>query len=235
MRIAWIFAVLTAIAGTPGYAAPKAAKSGKGEPSPPSKIDRILDQLKAQPRATTATGSTYDPNGRLAELSRDLRAAHVDDLVTVVIADHVSASSTGTSATQRKSALDAGISALGGITKATGPLANLANMTGSSSLNGQGQTNRTIDLTATLTARVLGVLPNGTMIIEGNKEVQINSEKQHVTLRGLVRWDDISPTNQISSNSIAELEVLIDGRGVVNDALKRPNFLYRLLMGVLPF
>jgi flagellar L-ring protein precursor FlgH len=50
-----------------------------------------------------------------------------------------------------------------------------------------------------------------------------------------VRWNDINPANQVSSDRLADLEVLIDGRGVVNDAVKRPNFLYRMLMSLLPF
>jgi flagellar L-ring protein precursor FlgH len=114
-------------------------------------------------------------------------------------------------------------------------LANLAGATGNTQLDAQGLTNRTSDLTTTLTARVIAVLPSGNLIVEGSKLVQINSEKQKVTIRGIVRWNDINPANQVSSDRLADLEVLIDGRGVVNDAVKRPNFLYRMLMSLLPF
>jgi flagellar L-ring protein precursor FlgH len=180
-------------------------------------------------------GSTYDPTGRLADVSRDLRATNLNDFVTVVISDHSSASSSGTTSTKRKSQASANISALAGVTRTAGPWANLAGATGNTELDGQGLTNRTSDLTTTLTARVIAVLPNGNLIVEGNKLVQINSEKQKVTLRGIVRWNDINPANQVSSDRLADLEVLIDGRGVVNDAVKRPNFLYRMLLGLLPF
>jgi flagellar L-ring protein precursor FlgH len=114
-------------------------------------------------------------------------------------------------------------------------LANLLGTSTNTQLNGQGQTNRTSDLTTNLTARVIATLPSGDLIVEGNKLIQINSEKQKITLRGIVRWNDINPANQVSSDRLAELEVLIDGRGVVNDAVRRPNFLYRLLLGLLPF
>ena len=69
----------------------------------------------------------------------------------------------------------------------------------------------------------------------GRKEIMVNSEKQIITLRGIVRPDDLSPTNSIPSDRVARMEILINGRGVVNDAIKRPNFLYRLFLGLLPF
>ncbi len=229
-----IAVVALCLASADGMA--RAQKSNQKLPTSPSPIDRILEDLKAHPqRQALSLGSTYDPTGRLSDVSRDLRAANLNDFVTVVISDHSSASSSGTTSAKRKSQADASITALAGVTKALGPWANLAGATGSTSLDGQGLTNRTSDLTTTLTARVIAVLPNGNLIVEGNKVVQINSEKQKVTIRGIVRWNDISPANQVSSDRMADLEVLIDGRGVVNDALRRPNFLYRMLMSVLPF
>jgi flagellar L-ring protein precursor FlgH len=86
-----------------------------------------------------------------------------------------------------------------------------------------------------MAARVTQVLPNGNLVVEASKEVQVNSEKQAVTLRGLVRPADLSPGNVIRSDRIAYLEVRVNGKGVVGDAVRRPFFLYRLLMGLLPF
>lgn len=227
-------AVALCLATPGGWAGSQKANSKR--PTTPSPIDRILEDLKAHPqKPMLSPGSSYDPAGRLADVSRDLRATNLNDFVTVVISDHSSASSSGTTSTKRKSQASANISALAGVTRSTGPWANLVGATGNTELDGQGLTNRTSDLTTTLTARVIAVLPNGNLIVEGNKLVQINSEKQKVTLRGIVRWNDINPANQVSSDRLADLEVLIDGRGVVNDAVKRPNFLYRMLLGLLPF
>ena len=78
-------------------------------------------------------------------------------------------------------------------------------------------------------------MPNGNLVVLGRKEILVNSEKQIITLRGIVRPDDLSPTNSIPSNRVARIEILINGKGVVNDAIKRPNFLYRLFLGLLPF
>ena len=65
--------------------------------------------------------------------------------------------------------------------------------------------------------------------------VRVNSENQVVTLRGVIRPADLSNSNTVASSSVAQMELKIDGRGVVNDAIHRPNFIYRLLLGLLPF
>jgi flagellar L-ring protein FlgH len=156
-------------------------------------------------------------------------------MVTVLVVEHASAASKGTTKTQRQSSTNNSISGLAGITRKTGPWANLAKLSGNTQLDGQGQTTRQTDLTTTLAARVTHVLPNGYLVVEGAKDIQVNSEHQSVTVRGMVRPADLSPGNVVRSDRLAQLEVRINGKGVVNDAVRRPFFLYRLLLGLLPF
>jgi len=175
------------------------------------------------------------PGSRLADAARDVRASQVDDLLTIVVAEQASAVSTGATKTQRSSSTQNSITGLLGVPKATSALANLANVAGNTQLNGQGTTSRSTTLTATLTARVIRVLPNGALVVESTKEIQVNSEHQTILVRGVVRPADIDPTNTVQSNRLGELEVHVDGKGVVGDAIRRPFFLYRLLLGLLPF
>jgi len=86
-----------------------------------------------------------------------------------------------------------------------------------------------------LSARVTHVLPNGYLVLEGTKNVVVNSEHQVVTVRGVIRPADLTTGNVITSNQLAQMEIKIDGKGVVNDAIRRPNILYRILLGLLPF
>jgi flagellar L-ring protein precursor FlgH len=122
-----------------------------------------------------------------------------------------------------------------GSTAAAHPVANLANLSGSSSVQGQGATTRQTSLTTTLSARVTRVLPNGFLVVEGTKDTVINSERQSVLVRGVLRPVDLGPDNTVSSDRLAQVELKINGKGVVGDAIRRPNFLYRILMGVLTF
>lgn len=159
----------------------------------------------------------------------------MDDIVTILVSDRSTASATGTTNTQRKSSATAGVQSLGGITKATGPLANLAAMTGNQQLQGQGTTSRDTSFTATLSARVTHVLPNGNLVVEGEKQIWVNSEQQEVRVRGIIRPADLNSANQIASDRLSDLEVKINGKGVVADSVRRPNILYRILLGLLPF
>ena len=84
-------------------------------------------------------------------------------------------------------------------------------------------------------ARIAHVLPNGYLVLEGTKEVIVNSERQVVTLRGIARVMDLTSNNQIRSDRLANLEVRVQGKGIVGDAIRRPNIVYRILLGILPF
>ncbi len=180
-------------------------------------------------------GSIWSPSSRLADLGRDVRASKVDDLVTIVVSENASAVTTGQTKTSRTSSTSNSITNLLGKKSPTGALANLANLTGATTLDGEGTTSRTTTLSATLTARVARQLPNGYLLLEGTKVVQVNGEKQTVTVRGVIRSADLAADNSIPSNRLAQMEVNIDGKGVVNDAIHRPFFLYRILLGLLPF
>jgi flagellar L-ring protein precursor FlgH len=164
-----------------------------------------------------------------------VRANQIYDLVTIIVSDNSSAASTGSTNTSRKSNANASVTSLAGVKSAAGALANLANATGSQQLQGQGTTSRGTTLSTTVTAEVTDVLPNGNLVVQGQKEISVNSEKQVITVRGIIRPDDLSPANSIPSDRIARMEILVNGKGVVNDAVRRPFILYRLLLGLLPF
>ena len=189
----------------------------------------------AQQPSGASPGSIFNSAGRFSDLARDLRAGQVHDLVTVLVSDQLTASSQGTTNTGRKSSVKTSITALAGQLRAAGPWANLANLANNQQLQGQGTTSRQSALTTSITAEVLSVLPSGNLVIQAQKEVWVNSERQVITLNGVVRPADLNPANQIPSDRVAGLQIHVNGKGVVADAVRRPNFLYRLLLGLLPF
>jgi flagellar L-ring protein precursor FlgH len=207
------------------------------KPPPATPLDRYVAEAEARSaQASGATpGSAWVAGSRLADSARDVRASQVDDVLTIVVAEQASAVATGATKTSRASSTANSITAFGGIKNPGGPLANLANVSGDTELNGQGTTSRTTTLSTTLTARITHVLPNGGLVVEAAKDIQVNSERQTITVRGVVRPADIDPTNSVQSTRLAQLEVHINGKGVVGDAIKRPFILYRLLLGILPF
>ncbi len=182
-----------------------------------------------------SAGSLWAPSSRFTDIGSDLRAVQVNDLVTVIVTEQASAVATGDVKTSRSSSVKSSVSSLAGPRTATGALNNLATANTDSALTGTGTTSRVSQLSTTLSARVSHVLPNGYLVLEGTKDVQVNSEHQEVTVRGVIRPFDLSPGNFVSSNQIAQLEIRINGKGVVNDAIHRPWLPYRILLGLLPF
>ncbi|HEV8040223.1 MAG TPA: flagellar basal body L-ring protein FlgH [Bryobacteraceae bacterium] len=200
-------------------------------------LDQYIQQVNQRSHqfSSASPGSLYTSSGRLADGFRDVRASQVYDLVTIVVNENTSAVSTGTTKTSRASSVAASV-ASGLLPKGSvKALSNLATTSNNQALNGQGTTTRGTTLTTTVSAEVTAVLPNGNLVVQGQKAIMVNSEKQIITLRGIVRPDDLSPLNSVSADRVARMEILVNGKGVVNDAVKRPFILYRLLLGLLPF
>jgi flagellar L-ring protein precursor FlgH len=213
------------------------AKTKKVKAPQLTPLDRYIQEAMSRPKSQAlqpSPGSLWSPASRLTALASDVRASQVDDMITIVVAENASAVVQGTTKTQRQSSVNSAITAAGGVPKATGALQNLAGATTQTQLDGEGTTSRSTQLTTALSARVSQVLPNGYLVIEGSKEVGVNSEHQTVTVRGIIRPVDLI-ANTIQSDQIAQLELKIDGKGVVNDVTRRPNILYRVLLGLLPF
>jgi flagellar L-ring protein FlgH len=218
------------------FAGLAAAEKPKKQPEK-SALDQTLDQIAAAQgteHQTIQPGSVWTSTALFSDLSADLRARRVGDIVTILVREKASAVSSGTVKTQRNSSLQASISAAGGITRPTGPLVNLAKAGTNSALDGQGATTRDTTLTASISTVVTQVLPNGSLVIQGTKNVKINTENQVLGLRGIVRPVDLSAGNMVSSDRVAQMDLQVNGKGVVGDSVKRPFILYRLLMDILP-
>ncbi len=233
--VAAFMAVL--LACTPGFGANSNSKRAQQKKAPPvSPLDQYLKNATTpSSEDTPAPGAIWSASSRLDDLAEDLRARRMNDVVTIVVTETINAAATGASTTERASSANAAITSLLGPKSATGALANLLNQSGDQKLNGTGTTTRTTTLDATLSARVVKVLPGGLLYIEGSKDLQVNSEQQAITVRGVIRATDITTLNTVGSTQIADMEIRLNGKGVVGDAIRRPNVLYRLLLGLLPF
>ncbi len=228
----WLIAALAVLCA---MAAGK--KDKKKTPAPPTPLERYVAEANARKAAapSPSPGAIWSPGSRLADATRDSRASQLDDTVTILVSENASAVASGATQTERASSTANSVTALGGIKNPAGPLANLAGVSGDTKLNGTGTTSRQIVISTTLTARVAAVMPTGDLVLEAVKDIGVNSERQQITVRGVARLADIASDNSIQSDRLAQLEVKVDGKGVVGDAIRRPNLLYRLLLGILPF
>jgi flagellar L-ring protein FlgH len=181
-----------------------------------------------------------------AGLFEDRKARGVNDLVTINIVETSSASKKADTNTSRNSSISAGIDTVMGnnlqyrwedIIGSLGIAGALTPKIGASANNayaGTGSTTRAGTLVATITARVIEVLPNGNFMVESRKDITVNQEKQLLLLRGMIRPEDISSDNTILSSQVANAEMIYTGDGVVNDK-QGQGWLVRLFDYAWPF
>lgn len=194
------------------------------------------DQSKSV--ADYSSGSIWQSSS--ASMTDDLKARRRGDIVTIVISENASASKEANTATSRNSAMSAGITNLVGIqknqevSKYLGDLKNLITAENASKFAGSGSTSRLEKLQATITARVVDVLPNGNLLIEGRRNVKVNDEDQEIILEGTVRARDIAPDNTINSIYIADAKITYSGRGIISDR-QSPGWLMNIIEKIWPF
>lgn len=185
-------------------------------------------------------GSLWDNHSHFGEMFINAKARRIGDLVTIKISENASATNKAGTTTDRSSSLSAGISNFFNAEldhPSDSPFFNpFGSVKGSigSEFEGTGETKRSGALTAYMTARVVDILPSGNLIIEGNREVRVNSENQLITLTGTIRPQDISSNNVIQSTYIADARIGYSGKGVLNDRQK-PGWLTRIFDKIWPF
>ena len=170
----------------------------------------------------------------------DAKARQVGDIVTIKIVESSKAANKATTKTDRTSTMTVGLNSLFNLenswpTPDSGfnPFAPL-DSNYENEFDGGGTTARSGDLNAFITARIVQILPNGNLIIEGNREVRVNHENQIITLTGMVRPRDISSENVILSTFVADARISYSGSGIINDK-QRPGWLVRILDIIWPF
>lgn len=195
-----------------------------------------FDEQIPRPQMNYASGSLWQASS--TGLAEDLKARRRGDIVTVVISENASASKQASTATSRASSLSAGMPNMLGLEKTPikswFDLANLLNASFSTKFDGSGSTSRAETLTATISTKVMEVLPNGNLMIEGRRNVKVNNEDQIIVLTGTVRSRDVNADNTVNSALIADARINYTGKGVISDRQK-PGWLMNIIDSVWPF
>lgn len=197
-----------------------------------------VDEQLPKVTADYSSGSIWQASS--GGMTEDLKARRRGDIVTIVITETASASKEAKTDTSRGSTINAGIPNFMGLEKVgllknnIGDLSKLINASVDSSYKGSGSTSRAENLKATMTARVLDVLPNGNMMIEGRRNIKVNNEDQEIILEGTIRPRDIGADNVINSIYIADARISYAGRGIISDR-QSPGWLMNIVDKLWPF
>ena len=206
----------------------KETREIKTAPMPP----RYVETKPADPYASE--GSLWSSRASLYE---DKRARRVNDIVTIVISETTNATKKATTNNSSSSTVNDNITSLFGIPSSQTLTKSLtAGVTGAGSTKfaGEGDTASATTFTDTISAKVVEVLPNDNLVLEARKERIINNDKEIIVLRGIIRPEDVSPTNTISSAQVADAQIYLVGKGVLADK-QAQGWLTQLLDKVWPF
>jgi len=172
---------------------------------------------------------------------KDQRAADVGDILTVVV--NIDDQATINNATTRARAgnEDGSLNALLGyeaslnkvLPEAVNP-ANLLDLNSQSDSTGSGQISRDEKIEVKIAAVISQVLPNGNLVIHGRQEFRVNYEARELQIAGIIRPEDISSTNSIVYEKIAEARISYGGRGQISD-LQQPRYGQQVLDILFPF
>lgn len=206
--------------------------------------DRVRPEAKLQPvpvvKPIYSPGSLWPGENSRNSLFADNKARYVNDIVTIIVDESSSGQNKASTNTSRDTKTQAGISALLGYdtnilkeNPGMGPSISIGGST-ASTLKGTGDTSRGGTLQARITAKVVQVLDNGNLLLEGRRQLTLNEEDQYIVITGIVRQEDISVDNLVSSSQIADARIVYTGAGVLHDK-QRPGWLTRILDWGWPF
>lgn len=196
-------------------------------------ISRIQQQNAVAPTDTTL-GSLWTPGGLLTDLSADYKAHRLNDIINIVVAQQTTAQASGDVTSQRAFDTQSGISGLAGRIK-TGGVDPLLKAQSATNLKGKGSSNASSMLQTNLAGQVIAVLANGNMVVEAQRTISVNNQKETMIVRGVLRPGDVAADNTAPSRALANLEIELKGKGVISDATRPPNPLVRALLWIVGF
>ena len=172
---------------------------------------------------------------------KDQRAAHVGDILTVLVNIADTASLKNNTAASRKGNESLGLPNLLGLETTAIPRlltgADMNNLVGLSSANGNTGTaemQRDETVTLRLAGVITQVLPNGNLVVAARQEVRVNSELRELAVAGVIRPQDIGSDNTVRHERMAEARIAYGGRGQLTD-VQAPRWGQQVLDIVLPF
>ena len=198
-------------------------------------LDQYVKQVAAAPQATlnSSSGSLFTSGGLLADPCSDVKAHAVGDSIAIQIMESTIISQSGSVASERDFTHSSGITAVGG--QSPGFLNPLLGANSSTKLAGTGATNSQSSLNTVISALVVAVLSNGSLVVEARRQVMANQQHENVTLRGVVRPADIASNNSVYSYQLSDLQLEVKGKGVISDSVRQPNIVMRTLLKLIGF
>ena len=193
-----------------------ALASGCANRSEIKQLAPAMSRPASVPRQVEATGAIFRTDAPQRGLFDDRRARYVGDIITIVLQETVTSSKQAGTTLTRKESMNQSVGTVSRL-----PLKALQglNFTGSEndSAANSGSSTQSGVFTGTIATTVAEVLPNGNLLVAGDKDIQINSGVQHLRFSGIVNPVNVRPDNTIASTAVANARLEYREDGTLGD------------------
>ncbi len=174
------------------------------------------------------TGAIYH-SGQGITWFEDIRARRVGDLLTIKLVEKTDASKKASTSAARDATTEIDNPTLFGTTPrfdlpswfpldSTNDNNLRFNLSGESDFEGEGESSQSNKLTGDVTVTVTEVLPNGYLVVKGEKRIGINQGNEYIKLSGIVRPYDLDSSNTVSSTKVGDVTIVYVGDGAVAES-----------------
>ena len=185
-------------------------------------------------------GAVYDGDGGL--FASDRRATRVGDIITITLEETLTAANSGSETLAKSDAYTFDLpEALFGPSSLIGKFffpggVKEDNLKGGTTqkFTGTGTAAQANSLTGTISVTVIRVYPNGNLEVKGERRLSYNSGTEYIRVSGVIRPEDISSSNTVSSTKVADAQISYTGTGDMNDSVTK-GWLSRYFAYVSPF
>ncbi|MEI5638168.1 MULTISPECIES: flagellar basal body L-ring protein FlgH [unclassified Pseudoalteromonas] len=182
-----------------------------------------------------ATGSLFNTQFS-NDLYADKKALRVGDIITVVLRETTQATKAANSTLEKDSEVSVDpLIGLGGNAINIGSEAIQFSSGSASSFEGDSQANQSNSLFGNISVNVTRVLPNGNLVIRGEKWLTLNSGEEFIRLEGLVRPQDVKADNTVESNRVANARIQYSGKGDQQEVQSAGWLTSFFMSAIMPF
>jgi flagellar L-ring protein precursor FlgH len=160
-------------------------------------------------------GSIYKAGYNIT-LFEDPRAHRVGDILTIILQESTNASKSASTTTAKDSdiSMEAPTVFGQGVIHKGNPILS-AEVAAERDFNGEGDSTQSNSLTGNISVTIAEVLPNGNMVVRGEKLLTLNQGSEHIRISGIVRPTDVTPNNTVLSSQVADARIVYGGQGVL--------------------
>jgi flagellar L-ring protein FlgH len=191
-----------------------------------------MTAMPPMPPQAQSPGSIYNPGYAGRPLFEDQRPRNVGDILTIVIQENVNATKSSGANANRSGSTNLAVPTAGFLAGLFGK-ANLS-AKGGNVFSGTGGANASNTFNGTITVTVTGVLPNGNLMVSGEKQMLINQGNEFVRFSGVVNPNTISSLNAVYSTQVADAKIEYSAKGYLDEA-ENMGWLQRFFLNVSPW